>query len=63
VFSFHAAYFLDAGFDRLAIDDDGAGAAGTFTAAVFYGFETQIIAKDIDETALASRMDFLPIDP
>src|SRR5580692_7770831 len=39
----------EAGVDQLAIDQDGAGSALTFAAALFGSSEVQVFAKDVEE--------------
>ena len=44
-----SAHFGDAGADNLAVQQDGAGAAGALAAADFDARDVQLLAQDIDE--------------
>src|ERR1700761_5513187 len=40
----------EAGVDQVAVDQDGAGSALAFTAALFRAGEMQVFAEDVEET-------------
>ena len=52
----------DAGPRGLAVDEDGAGAAGAFAAAVLHGGETQLIPQETEELPVFLRGDAAAVD-
>ena len=52
----------DAGSRGLAVDEDGAGAAGALAAAVLHGGETQLVPQEADELSVFLHGDALAVN-
>src|SRR5581483_9566029 len=57
LFAFDRADARRAGADRLAVEQDGAGAAAAFAAAVLTAGEVQIVAQDAQQAPVGVGFD------